>query len=263
MLGAAEDQHTVHVLCLQQLDEQRALPVARHGVHGVGHGVRRLRPPADLHDDGLAEILARERLDFRRHRGAEEQCLPIARDLGDDPVELRSEAHVEHPVGFIQDEHFEIVEHDILALEVVEQSARRRDHDVHTRAERLLLRLDPDAAIDRNAVDAGVTTILLEALLDLHAQFARRRQDQRPGPPRTAGEAVEDRQRERRRLAGAGLGEADEVAALECDGDRLLLDRSRRGVTGVCHRFEKVRGEPEVREGRQRVGVDCRGVHDS
>ena len=45
------------------------------------------------------------------------------------------------------------------------------------------------------------------------------------GRTRLAGEAVEDRQREGRGLAGAGLRDADEVAPCEQERDGLGLDR--------------------------------------
>ena len=57
-----------------------------------------------------------------------------------------------------------------------------------------------------------------EAVADLGRQLARRGEHQRaarlrPGAPDVGRQAVQDRQRERRRLAGTGLGAAQEVAA--------------------------------------------------
>jgi hypothetical protein len=80
--------------------------------------------------------------------------------------------------------------------------------------------------------------VLSEALLDLHAELTRRREDQRARSSRAAKEAVYDRQRECRRFAGTGLRQADQVAPLESEGDRLLLDRRRRLVAGVFDRAQ-------------------------
>ena len=49
---------------------------------------------------------------------------------------------------------------------------------------------------------------------------------------------IEDRQRERRGLAGAGLGDADDVALAEQQRDGLGLDRSGVDVTFFVKRTE-------------------------
>ena len=77
-----------------------------------------------------------------------------------------------------------------------------------------------------------------DRVLDLHGEFARRRQDQRARRLRRAlgaerDDLGQDRQAEGRRLAGAGLGDREHVAAGEMrrdglDLDRLRFDRSRR-----------------------------------
>ena len=123
---------------------------------------------ADLHDHRLAQILPRQRVHLGRHRRAEEQRLTIRRDLRDDAIDLRREAHVEHAVRLVQHEHLEVVEHHVLPLEVVDQSARRRDDDVHAAAQLLLLRVERHAAVDRHHRDVGVRGVAAEALLHLH-----------------------------------------------------------------------------------------------
>ena len=60
----------------------------------------------------------------------------------------------------------------------------------------------------------------------------------------------QQRQAERGRLAGAGLGLADHVAALEQRRDRLLLDRARRLVADVVEGLQEWLGQPELGEGR-------------
>ena len=64
-----------------------------------------------------------------------------------DAVDLRLEAHVEHPVGLVEDEDADVGERDGAPLQQVVQPAGRRDEDV--RAARLLdLRRDRRAAVD-------------------------------------------------------------------------------------------------------------------
>ena len=94
-----------------------------------------------------------------------------------------------------------------------------------------------DLPVDRHAADrqfdgerADVPAIGAEAVGDLAGEFARRREHQHAarfalGPLPLVGEVVEDRQREGRGLAGAGLRDADDVAAKGGERDGLGLDR--------------------------------------
>ena len=90
-----------------------------------------------------------------------------------------------------------------------------------------------------------------EALGDLAGEFARRREHEnaRPAARRrllVGDQAVEDRQREGGRLAGAGLGDADQVAALHQDGNGLRLDGRRLGVAHLGQRGDERRGKAEA-----------------
>ena len=57
---------------------------------------------------------------------------------------------------------------------------------------------------------------------------------------------IEDRQREGRRLAGAGLRDADEIAAREYVRDGFGLDRGRGFVLFVFKSLRDGRGKAEV-----------------
>ena len=79
--------------------------------------------------------------------------------------------------------------------------------------------------------------VLVEVVLDLGRQLAGRLEDQgaRHARPGAAGlQHGQHRQGEGRRLAGAGLGDAQHVAARENVGDGLGLDRRRLGISGAC-----------------------------
>ena len=62
-------------------------------------------------------------------------------------------------------------------------------------------------------------------------------------------EALEHRQHEGRRLAGAGLGVGHEVPAVEDERDRLGLDGGGLGVALVRDGAEEFGREPELSEG--------------
>jgi hypothetical protein len=160
------------------------------------------------------------------------------------------EAHVEHAVGLVEHEHLEPAQRRIGGAEVVEQPPRRRDDHVHARAEGVLLRAHSDAAEDGRARDRGVHRQLLEVLIDLRAQLARGRQDQRArGPARLRHQPLQDRQAEGGGLAAAGRRAGEHVAPLERGADRLLLDRGRAREAQLADAAQQQRVEPERREG--------------
>jgi hypothetical protein len=114
-------------------------------------------------------------------------------------------------------------------------SARSRHQDIDAARHGLNLRVLADATEDDGVGQRQIGAIGLEAVADLDRQFARRGQDQGAGalrnrPGAGSGKAVEDGQRKGRRLAGAGLGDAQQVTAFEQVRDGLRLDRGRSGV---------------------------------
>ena len=92
------------------------------------------------------------------------------------------------------------------------------------------LRVDTDATEDRERGERQVRSRRCHAFLDLHGEFARRREDQHARllrPCALALQKLQDGQREAGGLSGAGLRAGHQVALLQHDGNRLLLDRGR------------------------------------
>ena len=160
---------------------------------------------------------------------------------GEDRLEVLGEAHVEHLVGLVEDDHPDAVEPQAAALEVVDRPARRGDDDVHAAPQAAQLLTDRLAAVDRQDAGAQLPAVLEERLGDLHRQLAGRDQDER-GRPALAGladrDALEGGQGEGRRLAGPGRSLGQQVAAGEQRRDRLALDRASaprsRGPRSSC-----------------------------
>ena len=150
----------------------------------------------------------------------------MRRQQRDDLLDVRQEAHVEHPVGLVEDEDLDLAEVGDPLADEVEQPARRRDEDLDPAAEGLDLGIHRDAAVDDGRAERDGAAVGPDALVDLHRELARRDEDQ--DADRVAGrrergvgvvpEPVEDRQRERRGLAGAGLGGGEDVAAVRGRG---------------------------------------------
>src|SRR5207237_4612796 len=125
-------------------------------------------------------------------------------------------------------------------------------------AEGVLLGGHADAAIDRVAADLRALREAAEGDLDLGRELAGRREDEGPSVARSLlQESMEDGQKERGRLPGAGLRGPDHVAAGQDGGNRLLLDRRRRFVSEAVDSSEEDRVQTEMIE---RILAVCR-VH--
>ena len=72
-------------------------------------------------------------------RGGKQQRLPPRRDLGDDAAQIVDKAHVEHPVGLVEDQHLDVGQIDEALLHEVEQPPGRGDQDVDAVRSRLAL----------------------------------------------------------------------------------------------------------------------------
>ena len=131
------------------------------------------------------------------------------------------EAHVEHAVGFVEHQHFDLVEAQRALIDQIEQAAGRRHQHLDAARERADLPVDRHAADgERNLERADVPAIGAEAVGDLAGQFARRRKHQHAagflrGTLTLVEQVIQDRQREGCGLAGAGLRDADDIAALQ------------------------------------------------
>ena len=90
---------------------------------------------------------AGELADLAVERRREEHRLALAREPLDDPVDLRLEAHVEHPVGLVEDEDLDRVERDEPAVDQVLETAGRGDDHVGVAGE-VRLRPERDTAVD-------------------------------------------------------------------------------------------------------------------
>ena len=207
------------------------------------------RRTADFDAHRIVQELFGQALDLRRHGRRVEQCLARERDQLADAFDVGDEAHVEHAVGFVDDEDVDLAEHQLAALEMVEQAARRGDQHIDAAIELLVLVVERDAADQQRHRKLVVLAVALEALGHLGGEFARRLEDQRARHARLGAAArqhLDHRQGEGRRLAGAGLRDADDVAPLQHMGDALRLDGGWGGVAAL-------------RDGLQNLGREAKG----
>ena len=207
---------------------------------------------------GIAQHRFREVRDVLRHGGREEQRLPLDRQLADDFADVVDEAHVEHAVGFVEHQELDRAEPQRVALDHIEQAAGGGDHDFDALHDRTDLAAHRHAADGERRGQADVAAIGIEAVEDLAGQFAGRREHQHAAglwlrPHAMLEQAVQDRQREGCGLAGAGLGDADDVTSGESEGDGLGLDGRGRQIIFFLERTRDWIGKAEILKGGQKV----------
>ena len=122
-----------------------------------------------------------EAFDRRGDRGAQQQRLPLLRAAAEDFFDVGPEADVEHAVGFVEHDDFELVELQRAAADVVEHAARRADDDVGAAFELVDLAADRLAAVERHAGHPPAVGELFEFVAHLHGELARRHQHRARG----------------------------------------------------------------------------------
>ena len=126
------------------------------------------------------------------------------------------------------------------------------------RLQRGKLALDRLPAVDGQHRHAAVAAVAVHGLGHLHGELARRRHDQRLHRARCGIEPLDQRQRERRGLAGAGGGAAQHVAAGQKQRDRPRLDRRRLLVAELLEHAQHLGGKAE----RLETGASGVWAHD-
>ncbi len=260
VLGADEHDHALEVLGLEDAREGVDLLRVRH--HQVP--LRRVRRGGGLVLDrdllGVLQVLARDAADLRGHRRREQRDLLRLRGVREDRLHVLREAHLEHLVGLVEHEELQLRQVEGALVEVVHDPAGGADDHVHAAAERRQLHAVALAAVDGEHVHAAhAGRVALERLAHLEGELAGGREHEGLRGLLGHVEVGEDRQRERGRLAGAGLRDAEDVAAGEEGGDRGRLDRGGRLVAHVLECLEHLVGETEVAEGRAGGGVRVGG----
>ena len=196
-----------------------------------------------------------------RRREQHRLALVVGRQPAQQKAQVGDEAHVEHAVGLVDDQHLGVAQRVDALLEVVDQPARRPDQHVDTAAQDLALLGVVDAAVHGVKREAGKLADALGILQDLHDQLARRRDDQCARAVFAVGmleQAGEQGDEKGRRLAGTGLRLAGDVLARQRDRQRLFLNRrtcgESDGIYAAHHRFRN-RQRAKVHSGLRGYGA--------
>jgi hypothetical protein len=210
---------------------------------------------------------------LRGEGGGKHQRLALLRQLLQDALDRRQEAHVEHAVGFVEHQVAHTGQRHRVLLHQVHQAAGRGDQHINPARRRGDLRALADAAVDRGAAEPEFIAIALHAGQHLGGELTRRHQHQGAhalGHHALAVllEHLQDRQGEAGGLAGAGLRAGHQIVAGEHFGDGLHLDRRRRVIACGSERAQEFGAEPQRFErhwnliGRVAISMRCQGCAD-
>ena len=125
------------------------------------HGLRFAGVPIDQIANGL------------RNRRGEKHRLPLLRCGLQNMFDILAEAHVEHAVRLVEDDHFHRVQPQGSALHVVHDSPRRANHDLHAFFQFMELPLIRRPAVNRHRMNAAlVDREFVNLIRNLHGQLA-------------------------------------------------------------------------------------------
>ena len=97
------------------------------------------------------------------------------------------EAHVEHPVSFVENDVGNLAEVGQTAIQEVTETAGGRDDDLHAATERVQLRAFRHTAHNGGGAETGTLGDFVEFLGNLDGQFAGGAQDKSARPDGFAG----------------------------------------------------------------------------
>ncbi len=179
-----------------------------------------------------AHEFRRQLLDAHRVGGREQQGLAACRGLADDVFDGVVEAHVEHTVGFIEDQRVQAVQYQRTFAQVLLDATRGADDDVGAVFQGSDLRAEGHAAAQGKHLDvvfgAGQTT---DFLGDLVGQLTRRAHHQGLAAEVARVDRVQQTDTEGGGLAAAGLGLGNQVQPFEDHRQALRLDLRHLDIT--------------------------------
>ena len=227
MLRSSEDNRGMAAVFGQELFQEISLTILANGNEGVFDCFG--RPGlSELDHLRVLEQAVGQRPNFLGHGGRKKKILAIRRKSFKNSSQVREEAHVEHVVGFVENQNFYGVQaQDALSHEVKDPS-RASDHDLRPFAKGFGLAVCGHAAIDCDDLLTGKAGQGADFGVDLGGEFPGGRQDESAwASARLSFKVIEHGQRESRGFARAGLGQAQDVLPFEGRMQGLGLNGSR------------------------------------
>ena len=143
---------------------------------------------------------------------------------------------------------------------MVKQPPRRGNQHIDTPVDQLVLFTKGNATDQQRLGQLRMFCIGVKVFRHLRRQFPRRAQHQRtrhPGAGTALTQQRDHRQAETGGLAGSGLGDAQNILALQGVRNRLFLNGCRGFIAGFGHSLQNARVEREVGEFGHKRPVWC------
>ena len=227
VLGAGEDQSVFHPLLLHEMGQQIGLVPLVHQVDALADHLHRGGDGIYRHLNGILQQRVHQIGDLRRHGGREKEGLLPLRQPFENLAHVVDEAHVQHPVGLVQDEDLQSLQRDEALVPEVHQPAGGGHQNVYPPLQRLHLGVLAHAAEDDGVAQLQVFAIGFKALADLDGQLPGGSENQSPDGPLEARfglQALQNGGRKGTGLAGARLGAAQHIPPGQGGGNGLLLN---------------------------------------
>ena len=159
VLGPREDERLVDPAARDEVAEQLALALAIDQVDDLASRARSgVLRGVTWTEAGSSSSPSASRRISSENVAEKSRFWRRGRQHGEDLADVADEAHVEHPVGLVEDEDLDPRQVDRPLAEVVEQAAGGRDDDLRPGAQRADLRIEADAAVDGGRADRVAAT---------------------------------------------------------------------------------------------------------
>lgn len=239
LFGAAKDQGELASILVALIGEEgleeSGLVIALEEAEPVVDLIGGLPGGLDADFGGVVKDFAGQLCRMAGESGGEKEGLALSWQFGDNGADIGQEAHIEHAIGLIEDEVFDLIETQFALAEEVEEATWGGDEDIKAFAESFDLWMKADAAVD--GTDAGVLilSIFPEAGGDLAGEFAGGGEDKdaKSFGDRFGGiflEPLENGQGKGCCFAGTRLGASEHVATALDERDCLRLNGRGRVV---------------------------------
>lgn len=193
-------------------------------------------------------------------------------DTLDDLSDLRLETHIQHSVGFVEDEVLDVGERDLASVNQVDQSTWSGGEQITSSVQSSDLRSNVGTTVDDSRSDPRSVSELSSFVVNLRDQFSGGGEDKtsgiglssrrvsavawlRWGGGTNTKHGIEDGEEESGRLSGTGLGTGHQVSSTGDNGDRVLLDRSGGLVSSKVDVLEQTRVDRRVGLGEDGAGL--------
>ncbi len=185
-----------------------------------------------------------------------EQRLAIGGGGRHDAFDGGEEAHIQHAVGFVQNQNADASQVYQFAAQKIAQPAGRGDKDLRAFADGLQLRPFVESADYYRGADSRACGQLGENFVDLHGKLARGAQHQGSdaGFAGFVNQVLNQRQNERECFPGAGLRGGDHIAASQRRLNSLRLYGGRFGKAEFVEVALQLSRQSEFRETFHLIG---------